>query len=338
MTPTCLSINGTEFNCGQAVPVGTVAKLTCKTAYRRPDFHIQDAYKCQENGHWNAPAFKCIPICGVEVEASPFISGGNPSFIGAVPWHAGIYEQQQINKAPLQICGGTIISETAVVSAAHCFWDGKRDKVKDLSLFSVAVGKTFRDLNHKEATNVVFRVLRIKTLDQYNDYQGNYAGDIAVAVLHKPILFHALVKPICLEFGTVGNEQALDVSIRGRVAGWGLTSSNGVASEQLKVIELPAVDYHSCVRNSPRLKDYLTTDKFCAGYAGTDQGVCLGDSGGGYVVPKIFGERQRKLRVFYLRGIVSVGPNLNGSCDPSQYTTFTDVSKHREPFLLEFIN
>ena len=59
----------------------------------------------------------------------------------------------------------------------------------------------------------------------------------------------------------------------------------------------------------------------CAG--GRDGvGPCNGDSGGGLFF-EIGG-------VWYVRGIVSFAPNLDGvlKCDPTQYTVFTDVEKY----------
>ena len=62
-----------------------------------------------------------------------------------MPWHVGIYEKDK------QICGGTIISERVVISAAHCFSqsiDGVH--VIDYETFKIAAGKIFRGLNASE--------------------------------------------------------------------------------------------------------------------------------------------------------------------------------------------
>lgn len=49
------------------------------------------------------------------------------------PWHLAIY-QNQTNTFE-QICGGTIISAVAVLSAAHCFWDPATEKQNVASLY-----------------------------------------------------------------------------------------------------------------------------------------------------------------------------------------------------------
>lgn len=51
------------------------------------------------------------------------------------------------------------------------------------------------------------------------------------------------------------------------VAGWGLTKPDGVASEQLKYIEIPTADANLCKRNTKKeFHPYITDDKFCAGH------------------------------------------------------------------------
>ena len=62
-----------------------------------------------------------------------------------VPWHVGIYEKGT------QICGGTIISERVVITAAHCFSQATNNVHKiDYKNFKVAAGKFNRAINEIE--------------------------------------------------------------------------------------------------------------------------------------------------------------------------------------------
>ena len=82
---------------------------------------------------------------------------------------------------------------------------------------------------------------------------------------------------------------------------------------------MPFVDFNECYDHVPEdFRPFLTTDKFCAGYK-NGSSVCQGDSGGGLV----FKYEKR----YYLRGIVSVGPQLEDSCNSFEYGAYTKVSK-----------
>ena len=69
-----------------------------------------------------------------------------------VPWHVVIY------KNDMQICGGTIISERVVITAAQCF-SQKADGMHDIDykLFKVGAGKIIRGLNASETQSTQIR-------------------------------------------------------------------------------------------------------------------------------------------------------------------------------------
>ena len=73
------------------------------------------------------------------------ISGKNTN-VTEVPWHVGIYKDGE------HICGGTIISERVVISAAHCFsMATNKSHQIDFKLFKVAAGKIWRNLDAQES-------------------------------------------------------------------------------------------------------------------------------------------------------------------------------------------
>lgn len=273
-----------------------------------------------DDGNWNAHVYKCQQICGEVTEGRRFIVGGAETNITKVPWHAGIYEM--INGKMEQICGGSILNPTSIVTAAHCFWDQARGQIKQASIFAVAVGKTLRDFDSFEVTVQTFKVATIDVYDQYRDYEGLFVSDIAVVVLEKPIIFQSYIKPVCVDFNLKGNQRYVVSGIQGRVAGWGLTTSGGVPSPVLKTIDLPTVDFNTCLNESPpSFRPFITTDKFCAGFT-TGDSVCTGDSGGGLAFAQ---QGVDNATSYFLRGIVSTGPRLEGSCDNTKYSAFTDV-------------
>ena len=71
---------------------------------------------------------------------------GENTNVTFVPWHVAIYRNEE------QICGGTIISERLVISAAHCFSESTNNThVIDYKILKVAAGKTNRNLFELES-------------------------------------------------------------------------------------------------------------------------------------------------------------------------------------------
>lgn len=73
-----------------------------------------------------------------------------------------------------------------------------------------------------------------------------------------------------------------------------------------------------CLTKAPRLAEIFSKRTFCAGLD-DGSGVCLGDSGNGFIV-KVGG-------VSYLRGIVSSSLLAGDSCDVTNSAIYTDVLK-----------
>ncbi|GBP36296.1 Limulus clotting factor C [Eumeta japonica] len=115
-----------------------------------------------------------------------------------------------------------------------------------------------------------------------------------------------------------------------QVAGWGYTSENGTASQILKVVDLPYVDINRCLSEAlPGFREYITSDKICAGYT-NGTALCKGDSGGGLSFPEV----ERGVTRYYLRGVVSTAPNNENACNAFAITSFTQITAH-EHFITE---
>lgn len=128
--------------------------------------------------------------------------------ISMAPWHVAIYENQSTTYN--QICGGSIISVTAVLSAAHCFWDEYGNSVKESSQFAVVAGKTLRDYSTMEPSTQTLSVDTIEITDGYSGQVNLYAGDLAVLKLRSPIIYDINIVPICIPLESyadkVGNQ------------------------------------------------------------------------------------------------------------------------------------
>lgn len=324
-----IGCGATTATAGPTIRPGTSASISCATGYQKPAFRAKDFIVCEAStGSWSGTPMRCDPICGVD--ASPtgttYIVGGQTTDVARVPWHVGIYSDLSNPARLQQICGGTILTNRLVVSAAHCFWHKTDGRINAASHYRVATGKTRRSWYDDELEREQkLSVREIRTEPLYNDYSDNYHADLALLVVDGLIEFHSYVLPICLDLNLEGSDTHVETGLEALVAGWGLTESNGDPSSVLKMVYLPTVSQGKCKREVPvQYKTFVTTDKFCAGYVNQAQSVCKGDSGGGLMT----WETVNLTRKYYLRGVVSSGTNKDSSCDPNMYTVFTNVHVH----------
>ncbi|XP_058058346.1 modular serine protease-like [Anopheles bellator] len=322
-----------QITCKRPLPPTTTVRIGCRVGYQKPLDPVNETLTCID-GSWDSSVFHCDPVCGTPTpDAEAYIIGGRNVSITEVPWHVAIYKNlnnqtlADVRSADWQyVCGGTILTERLVVTAAHCFWasEGFFDK----RFFRIVAGKYRRDLATIEALPVqIFQLQEILHQPQYQDFSGYYNLDIAIVVLSDFISFRTYIRPICLERNLrTESEKRIKPNSLGRVAGWGFTTSTGVLSSVLKVIDIPTVDYVTCREFSPiAYRPFLTGDKFCAGDPRTGTGVCQGDSGGGFALAK----ETNGETVYYLYGVVSSAPRAaTGGCDNNKYVAFTEVQNY----------
>ncbi|CAO1407606.1 unnamed protein product [Diamesa tonsa] len=322
--------NGGTVSCNSTQFPGTQATIKCKSGYQLPDravLHTQ--LTCLEGGDWDYSPFRCVALCGqVTPQAKQYVVGGKTAIsIAEVPWHTAIYRESTL------ICGGTILSERIVLSAAHCFFKeetGTSSTVSlyDKSLFEISVGKYYRNKTaSEEFATQFYGISEIITVPGYDGYVGFFSADIALLILSGYIEFRPHIAPICIDRNLdYSEEKVVPDGWIGIVAGWGFTEAAAAPSETLKLTSLPVIDFKVCKQEAPAdYKPFVTPDKFCAGYKDAEgSGVCQGDSGGGMVFPKVIGGE----KIYFIRGLVSNGRSNAGGCDLGFYTMFTNIQEH----------
>lgn len=178
-----------------------------------------------------------------------------------------------------QFCGGTLVSSTVVVTAAHCTEELLHNLAADLPL------DPFRT---RDPAGIRLKVMvGSRTL-------GTTRGEHRyVAVVHEhpdadlDVTVLELESPVTtppIDFLRPGSAAALDAAgVTATITGWGRTSEGGSGSSTLKVAQVPIVSDLECARAYSRQLEPDTM--LCAGYpqGGTD--TCQGDSGGPLVVP-----------------------------------------------------
>ncbi|XP_053419987.1 coagulation factor X [Nycticebus coucang] len=222
------------------------------------------------------------------------IVGGRDCKEGECPWQALL-----VNEENEGFCGGTILSEFHVLTAAHCLHQAKR--------FTVRVGD--RNTEKEEGNEMVHEV---EVVVKHNRFvKETYDYDIAVLRLKTPITFRVNVAPACLPEKDWA-ESTLMTQKTGIVSGFGRTHEMGRLSPTLKMLEVPYVDRNTCKLSSSFT---ITQNMFCAGYDAKPEDACQGDSGGPHVT--------RFKNTYFVTGIVSWG---EGCARKGKYGIYTKVT------------
>ncbi|KAJ8705554.1 hypothetical protein PYW08_012613 [Mythimna loreyi] len=319
--------------CNSAEPVGTVVIPECNF----PNYFSHDLryMRCGSDGQWNR-IVRCRPECGrITPTGDGLVINGTTAKRGEVPWHVAVYRKPTRDYKQYElICGGSLVSNSVVISAGHCFWDVGMPLAA--SLYSVATAKLFNDWDHPDDKDAQkSELLSIELPDHFRGSSANFQSDLAVLILETPFKYHTYVRPVCLSLSLRSDaiDPQLETGALGKVAGFGLTEENGQHSPVLKVVDLPYVPVNECYRVTPlTFTENITGDKICAGYSNGTAALCKGDSGGGLVFP----ETDLSIARYYLRGVVSTAPTGPNKCNRYTVITFTQIKKH-EDFINQFL-
>jgi len=181
------------------------------------------------------------------------IVGGVPAIRGNFPWMV------QIKQGVSHYCGGSIINQNWIVTAAHCAQG-------NLIQYSVVAGELV--LNSNEGTEQTRGVTRIIEHPDYNSW--TLDSDIALMRLDSPLSLNLYVRPVTLPSAQF--EVAGDLV----VAGWGALTEGGQSPDRLMKVTVPFVPREECEENYGAGE--ITEGMICAGEGGKDS--CQGDSGG----------------------------------------------------------
>jgi trypsin len=194
------------------------------------------------------------------VIVNPLIVGGQPvADLSEAPWQVALVDNGTRN----QFCGGSKISDTWVLTAAHCvdnFFVGM-----DPSRVDVVLGTlTYASGGEQMA------VKAIHTHPKWDG--GNLDFDAALLELESPATLGEAVV-------VHGAGEPLPEGIPVLVTGWGAVSEGGPGSTILLKVEVPVVSTEVC--NQPEsYNGALTEAMFCAGDQEGGKDACQGDSGG----------------------------------------------------------
>ncbi|XP_010082473.1 PREDICTED: suppressor of tumorigenicity 14 protein [Pterocles gutturalis] len=276
-------------NCGDGSDEGSCS--TVHTTVPCKDY----TYKCRSGS--------CIskqnPECDGEQDCEDNSDEDNCKGPGQVSLHA---------KGQGHTCGASLISESWLVSAAHCFLQMQGIRYSDPSLWTAYLGLT--NQGNRNGANVQTRkIKRIISHPYFNDYTYDY--DIAVMELQTPVTFSSVVQPICLPDATHNFPVGKDLW----VTGWGATSEGGSGASILQKAEIRIINQTVC---NQLLTDQLTPRMMCVGILTGGVDACQGDSGG----PLVSVEASSRM---FLAGIVSWGDGCAQRNKPGVYSRVTSL-------------
>lgn len=186
------------------------------------------------------------------------IVNGQTSKIGQFPYQALLLITTTDGTA---VCGGSLISNEWVVTAAHC--------AQPAIEFKVYLGTI--NFRNSEKPAQVFTTRNKIVHPKYN--ARTVANDVALIKLNTPVTFTGTIKSIRLAESDSGE------FVKKRVisSGWGLQKDGGSIAKQLQWAPMSVIDNQLCAYFYGPV---ITNSIICAqGGRRTKESVCSGDSG-----------------------------------------------------------
>jgi len=192
--------------------------------------------------------------CGIPNRSNRIV-GGVATEANEYPWQVALVS----SSGSRPFCGGTLISNTHVLTAAHCTAGSSAGSI------SVLVGE------HRIDDNSFTRV-PLSAITDHPDYNDNTLdNDYSILTLATPVEFSSTVAPACLPADN-SKDFAGEMAT---VSGWGRLSSGGNQPTVLNEVDVTVQSNTQCMT---AYGNSITSNMICAADSGKDS--CQGDSGG----------------------------------------------------------
>ncbi|KAG7231910.1 hypothetical protein INR49_010100 [Caranx melampygus] len=212
------------------------------------------------------------------------LSGIDAQLDGAWPWQAMVVTPW--------LCGGSLINDQWVMTAAQCFISTSTVGV------TVYLGRqTLLGPNPNEQHRAVSQII---IHPQYNDT--TLDNDIVLVKMSSPVTFNDYIRPVCL-------------AAAGSVYEAGMNTWPPAPDTPLQEVEIPIMSQSECMKNYT----VVTDNMICAGTPSGGKSACYGDSGAPMMTKPRSRWVQGGLAIFMVGGSCAL-PNAPGG--------FTRVSRY----------
>lgn len=235
------------------------------------------------------------------------IVGGLDAELSEFPWHVGLAFSDKNDVLSGYFCGGAILNENWVLTAAHCVFQANTNEIFVLS-------------GTNTLANDLVTITNVEKIIVHNDFCYNtrehdiallYLGDSSNILEEQS---HAIALP---EFSIASQNESIGTNNKIKVSGWGSINHHGQLTQILQKVRLTVQPYKIC--NQPDAHDgAVKIGMFCAGEITGGKDSCSGDSGSAASI-KIDGMN-------YHMGLVSFGPKECGKA--KKYGVYTDTYQH----------
>ncbi|XP_037640572.1 serine protease 53-like [Sebastes umbrosus] len=213
-------------------------------------------YGCAERDHPGVYARVCLFNDWLESTMASFATEED-KIVGGYECKPYSQPHQVSLNSGYHFCGGSLVNENWVVSAAHCY----------KSRVEVRMGE--HNIKVTEGNEQFIRSSRVIRHPNYSSY--NINNDIMLIKLSTPATLNQYVQPVALP------TSCAPAGTMCKVTGWGNTMSSSADGNKLQCLDIPILSERDCDNSYPGM---ITDAMFCAGYLEGGKDSCQGDSGG----------------------------------------------------------
>jgi len=244
--------------------------------------------------------------CGIvnTRKGNDYIMGGNPTKENQYPWMVAL----TLNGS--MICGGSLIDDRTVLTAAHCLCEKKdKDTGKCTSFISADRLGVWVGLHDWRVTDKGQEHIGVEEWLKHEEYQlvNSKDNDLALLKLNKRVKWRREVQPLCLP----EIKSQIYEGDMATVIGWGKLRSNQFPN-RLREADVKIISNKQCKKYYAKI-----TDNMLCTYEGNDgKDACSGDSGGPLFIERKGVEVNGKKQYEQI-GVVSSGALCGTRKDPA---------------------